>query len=106
MKSTSASSVPKAAKVAPDLEEAIEDDDAEVPLDTPEDVDAPEDDVDVLKDKYIKKPKPANAKAAGGKKGKKASKTLEGEDGASDQAAKPKTARGKKAANTKAKSGK
>ncbi|KAI1376066.1 replication factor RFC1 C terminal domain-containing protein [Hypoxylon crocopeplum] len=75
MKASSVVAPKKAAKDKPDLEEAMdeEDDDVEV-VEAVEGADEDED-VDIEKDKYIKKPKAKSAKKAG----KKASKA-EGED--------------------------
>jgi replication factor C subunit 1 len=84
--------VKAAAKEAPDLEEAIEeDDDGQVaePVDA-----ADEDEIDFKKDKYIKQPKKKPA-------AKKASTKADGDD---DEDAAPKKGRGRpKAATTKAK---
>ena len=73
MKATSVVA-PKAAKDKPDLEEAIDDeDDDAVAVEAAEAVD--DDDVDIEKDKYIKKPK---AKKGGKKAAKAAAKSKRG----------------------------
>lgn len=74
MKAASAVAPPKAAKEVPDLEEAIdESDDAAELVEAPDEDDQ---DVDLSKDKYIKKPKakkkaPAKSGAKAGAKAKK-----------------------------------
>jgi replication factor C subunit 1 len=81
-------------KEVPDLEEAVEDDDAEV-VEAPE-ADEDDDDIDFKKDKYIKKPKAKKAT-------KKATKAAAAADD-DDEEEKPKRGRAKaKATTTKAK---
>jgi replication factor C subunit 1 len=97
----------KAPKVAPDLEEAIEEeDDAEVLLDEPGDA-VDDEDVDISKDKYIKQPKAPKESApkkASTKKRKKASAGKENNDDVSEEEIKPKPARGGKGSGSRAKS--
>ncbi|KAI9889706.1 MAG: hypothetical protein M1814_005005 [Vezdaea aestivalis] len=88
----------KAVKSKPDLEEAIEESEAEE--EAPEDNAAVEAEGDISKDKYIKQPKKKAAPKAKGKKGaKKNDDTLD--DGESEEEVKP-----KKAAKGRAKKGK
>jgi replication factor C subunit 1 len=99
MKASNVVAPAKAAKEMPDLEEAIEESDGgEALIDTPEDND--DDDMDLSKDKYIKKPKAkkAAAKKPAGKKSKKADDS----DGDEDDV-KPKKARVSKPKATGAK---
>ncbi|KAJ0356544.1 hypothetical protein COL154_001161 [Colletotrichum chrysophilum] len=85
---------PKAAKVAPDLEEAIEEEDDAAVAEPAEP--AEEDELDLKGDKYIKQPKP---------KAKRATKKAKAEEDEDDDAdAKPK--RGRPKANTTAAKGK
>ncbi|OLN92148.1 Replication factor C subunit 1 [Colletotrichum chlorophyti] len=93
MKATNVLAPKKAAKEAPDLEEAIEEeDDADViePAEAPE-----EDEIDLKKDKYIKQPKPKAKKAT-----KKAKEEDENEE---DADAKPSKGRPKSKAAAAAK---
>ncbi|KFY01127.1 hypothetical protein O988_02896 [Pseudogymnoascus sp. VKM F-3808] len=99
MKASNVVAPAKAVKEMPDLEEAIEESDGgEALIDTPEDND--DDDMDLSKDKYIKKPKAkrAAAKKPAGKKSKKADDS----DGDEDDV-KPKKARVSKPKATGAK---
>lgn len=79
MKASNVVAPQKVPKSAPDLEEAIEEeDDGEILAE--EQADAVDDEVDISKDKYIKKPKTSKdnaSKKPGAKKGKKASKGKE-----------------------------
>ncbi|KAM0564511.1 hypothetical protein ACHAPJ_000725 [Fusarium lateritium] len=82
-------------KEVPDLEEAVEDDDAAEVVEAPE-ADEDDDEIDFKKDKYIKKPKAKKATT------KKASKTAAADD--DDDEDKPKRGRAKpKATGTKGK---
>jgi len=97
----------KGPKIAPDLEEAIEeDDDTEILVD---DQDNTDDDGngDLLKDKYIKKPKASKGdgpKKPTAKKGKKTKKDKDPEDfeDESEEESKPKNARAGKMKGTAA----
>jgi replication factor C subunit 1 len=95
MKASSVIAPKRTAKDAPDLEEAIEeDDDAEV-IDVPE---ADDEELDLKKDKYIKQPKPKPAKKA------KKPAAEDDEDDDAEEEPKGKKGRGKgKAAGAKAK---
>lgn len=78
MKASNVVAPAKATKEMPDLEEAIEESDSgEALVETPDDNE--DDDMDLSKDKYIKKPK---AKKAAGKKpaAKKSKKTDDADD--------------------------
>ena len=96
----------KAPKAAPDFEEAIEEeDDGEIVLDEPGDV--VDEDVDLSKDKYIKKPrapKDDGLKKATAKKGKKAAKRKENNEDESEEEIKPKSSRGGKGSGPMGKS--
>jgi replication factor C subunit 1 len=91
MKGTSVVAPAKTTKEVPDLEEAIEEsDDAEVLIEAPNEDD---EDMDLSKDRYIKKPKAkktaAPKKAAAAKKRSKAAKNSD-DDNLEDEDAKPK----------------
>lgn len=98
MKATNVVVAAKTAKEMPDLEEAIEESDVgEVLVETPDD----EEDMDLSKDKYIKKPKAKKAapKKPAAKKGK-AAKNNDEED---EEEVKPRKARASKPKATSAK---
>lgn len=104
MKASNVVAPAKATKEIPDLEEAIEESDSgEVLVETPEDNE--DEDMDISKDKYIKKPKAK--KAAAGKKpaGKKSKKNdgVDGNEGDSQDEVKPKKPRASKPKATGAK---
>jgi replication factor C subunit 1 len=78
MKATNLAATQKGPKIAPDLEEAIEeDDDGDILVDDQVNGDDDDENSDLLKDKYIKKPKAPKgdtSKKMAPKKGKKAAK--------------------------------
>lgn len=107
MKASNVVAPAKATKEMPDLEEALEEsDNGEALVETPDDNE--EEDMDLSKDKYIKKPK---VKKAAGKKpaAKKSKKTddADGNEGDTQDEVKPKKPRASKpkvtGAKTKAK---
>lgn len=104
MKGTSVVAPTKTTKEVPDLDEAIEEsDDAEVLIEAPNE---DEEDMDLSKDRYIKKPKAKKAaapkKAATTKKRSKAAKNNEDNDDLEDEDVKPKKRASKtKSANVK-----
>lgn len=105
MKASTVVAPAKATKEMPDLEEAIEESDDEALVETPY---IEDEDMDISKDKYIKKPKAkkATGKKLAGKKTKKAD-DADGNEGDSQDEVKPKKARVSKpkanSAKTKAK---
>src|SRR5277367_4746386 len=84
MKASNVVAAQKGPKIAPDLEEAIEeDDDGEILVDDQGIADDDDENGDLLKDKYIKKPKASKGDASKKpttKKGKKNAKEKEPED--------------------------
>lgn len=103
MKASNVVAPAKATKEMPDLEEAIEEsDNGEALVETPDDNE--DDDMDLSKDKYIKKPKAK--KAAGKKPAAKKSKKADDADGNEDDIqdeGKPKKPRASKPRATSAK---
>lgn len=98
MKASNVVAPAKATKVAPDLEEAFEEeDDGEVIAEVKED----DDEVDFKKDKYIKQPKAK--KTTAGKKASAKKKTAKDADDVEDleEDVKPKKGKGKAKANAK-----
>jgi replication factor C subunit 1 len=99
MKVSNVVAAQKAIKIAPDLEEAIEEDDDGDML-VEDQVNADDDEsADLLKDKYIKKPKSLKsntARKATTKKGKKDTKDLEDFDDMSEEEPKSSNARARK----------
>ncbi|OBT46632.1 hypothetical protein VE00_01752 [Pseudogymnoascus sp. WSF 3629] len=103
MKASNVVAPAKATKEVPDLEEAIEESDSgEVLVETPEDNE--DEDMDISKDKYIKKPKAkkATVKKPAGKKAKK-NDGADGNEGDSQDEVKPKKPRASKPKATGAK---
>jgi replication factor C subunit 1 len=103
MKASNVVAPAKATKEMPDLEEAIEESDSgEVLVETPEDNE--DEDMDISKDKYIKKPKAkkATVKKPAGKKAKK-NDGADGNEGDSQDEVKPKKPRASKPKATGAK---
>lgn len=94
MKASSIVAPAKASRDKPDLEEAIEDEDEAEAIEAAEPVD--EEDEDIGKDKYIKKPKAKPAKKATAKKATKATArtTAADDDDDDEEEVKPK-ARGR-----------
>jgi replication factor C subunit 1 len=101
MKATSVVAPAKAAKAIPDLEEAIEEEDEGEVLAEP--ADEEDDDLDLSKDKYIKKPKAKKAaatKKTAGKKGRTFKDDDNPDECASDEETKPKKSRAGKGKTT------
>lgn len=101
MKASTVVAPAKSTKEIPDLEEAIEESDNEALVETP---DIEDEDMDISKDKYIKKPKAkkATGKKPAGRKTKKAD-DADGNEGDSQDEVKPKKARVSKPKATSAK---
>jgi replication factor C subunit 1 len=104
MKVSNVVAAQKGPKIAPDLEEAIEeDDDGEILVDDQGNGDDDDENGDLLKDKYIKKPKAPKgdvSKKPAAKKGKKTTKDPEHFEDESEQEPKPKNASAGKAKGT------
>ncbi len=100
MKASNVTATKRVARDAPDLEEAIEDDDDADAVAEP--VEADEDDLDLQKDKYIKQPKGKAKKAAPKKAAKAAKAAAAADDDDDDDGAKPR-GKGKAAPKSKGK---
>lgn len=106
MKASNVIATQKGPKIAPDLEEAIEeDDDGEILVEDQDNADDDDENGDLLKDKYIKKPKAPRGDASkkpAAKKGKKTTKDRENLEDESEEEPKPKNARAGKTKGTAA----
>jgi replication factor C subunit 1 len=108
MKASNVVAAQKGPKIAPDLEEAIEeDDDGDILVDDQGIADDDDENGDLLKDKYIKKPKAPKggvSKKPAAKKGKKITKDKDPEDfeDESEEEPKPINARAGKTRGTAA----
>jgi replication factor C subunit 1 len=106
MKADNVAAAQKGPKIAPDLEEAIEeDDDGDILVEDQGNADDGDENGDLLKDKYIKKPKAPKsdtAKKPAAKKGKKATKDPEDLEDDSQEEPKPRYSRAGKTKATAA----
>ncbi len=97
MKAGNVAAAQKGPKIAPDLEEAIEeDDDIDILVESQGNIDDEDENGDLLKDKYIKKPKAPKgdtSKKVAAKKSKKTTEDHQDLEDESEEEVKPKSAR-------------